>query len=619
MRNSFRSIKYLALAILIVSLSSAEGQVLSDEYLRIGVSYGSNFGGDEITRGIDDYSAAPYAEIFIDMHLVDKLGLRLTGMWGSLANQKSDLRVEKYYELAFDRFSYETTFFGGMLGPAYSFDPLFWNIQPTLFVRAGVLRKKTSYFIEDTETRENWNPVLVYGFGASVNIPVTNVIALNFSYSGNFVQTDMLDGFDFGFKDDGFSTFSAGISMYLFGGQEEELYLPREFEGLAANEVQGPSPPVEMLAEPTPDDEEINWTLQADKEFFKSAELIVETNEFTSFAALHKNPRDLRISSSSDRSFPSPLLVDVEFIHKGNVIARGKKRTFLPQGTMELNATDLIDFDALEVDPDYIGELPKGDYVIRLSVQPETRSEMLAESSPFQVLKLNQAYGDSAYKVQQLIETSKLEALFTEDNQMIMSTYAVNAPFMQRTSAVNKEIWTGEGSITVDEASEEGFSGDVDFRGAATIIPEGLTDLEAETYLRTLVAESFENADRIKSMESYTSDVPVIVVELFYAFDDADVGRENQIILNQVAKEINRRPEYNLELRGYADDVGEKNYNLFLSKERAEKARAYLLRNVNPGRVDSEGFGKIRYVPIASPEWRQRARKVEILLPSSES
>jgi len=154
----------------------------------------------------------------------------------------------------------------------------------------------------------------------------------------------------------------------------------------------------------------------------------------------------------------------------------------------------------------------------------------------------------------------------------------------------------------------------VEARDAATIVPKGMTERQAETYLRSTITQAFNTAARIKRMSPRGESPPIIIAELFFAFDDASLSRENQIMLDQAMKELNSSTEFNLELRGYADDVGETSYNLILSRTRALNVRDYLVRGVASRRLRWEGYGKLRYIPIESMEWRQRARKVEVLL-----
>jgi outer membrane protein OmpA-like peptidoglycan-associated protein len=50
-------------------------------------------------------------------------------------------------------------------------------------------------------------------------------------------------------------------------------------------------------------------------------------------------------------------------------------------------------------------------------------------------------------------------------------------------------------------------------------------------------------------------------------------------------------------VEGYTDSVGSAEYNLELSRARAEAVKAYLVkRGIAPGRLDVQGFGATKFV-----------------------
>ena len=76
-----------------------------------------------------------------------------------------------------------------------------------------------------------------------------------------------------------------------------------------------------------------------------------------------------------------------------------------------------------------------------------------------------------------------------------------------------------------------------------------------------------------------------------------------------------KRANY-IEVVGHTDDVGEDDYNLDLSEQRAAVVRDFLVRaGVNPNKIMAWGAGK--NLPITSnntPEGRTQNRRVEILM-----
>lgn len=93
----------------------------------------------------------------------------------------------------------------------------------------------------------------------------------------------------------------------------------------------------------------------------------------------------------------------------------------------------------------------------------------------------------------------------------------------------------------------------------------------------------------------------------------AIIQKESFKSLDELVVLLNAKPSYRIYIAGHTDNVGKKNFNIKLSKDRAKAVREYLLANkINKNRIKIEGFGEAR--PIASndtPEGRQKNRRVE--------
>ncbi|NTV15398.1 MAG: OmpA family protein [Desulfobulbaceae bacterium] len=79
-------------------------------------------------------------------------------------------------------------------------------------------------------------------------------------------------------------------------------------------------------------------------------------------------------------------------------------------------------------------------------------------------------------------------------------------------------------------------------------------------------------------------------------------------------KFLRNKPDINIELSGYTDDVGQPQYNQHLSEKRAQVVGSYLIeKGVNPERVVATGYGEANPVADnASEDGRSRNRRVEI-------
>jgi len=87
--------------------------------------------------------------------------------------------------------------------------------------------------------------------------------------------------------------------------------------------------------------------------------------------------------------------------------------------------------------------------------------------------------------------------------------------------------------------------------------------------------------------------------------------------VGQLAEALKEHPEWNVAVIGYTDDTGNYEYNLKLSKERAESVVNALVKEygIANTRLAPEGRGSL--APVASnstPEGRAQNRRVEVVI-----
>jgi OOP family OmpA-OmpF porin len=100
-----------------------------------------------------------------------------------------------------------------------------------------------------------------------------------------------------------------------------------------------------------------------------------------------------------------------------------------------------------------------------------------------------------------------------------------------------------------------------------------------------------------------------------FAFDSADLGSQDQSILNEVADRlVNDYPELTITVEGHTDSRGDENYNQSLSERRAQSTKDYLVnKGVAADRITVAGKGETD--PVASndtEEGRAQNRRVVI-------
>ena len=97
-------------------------------------------------------------------------------------------------------------------------------------------------------------------------------------------------------------------------------------------------------------------------------------------------------------------------------------------------------------------------------------------------------------------------------------------------------------------------------------------------------------------------------------------GLYNEI--NRVAAVLNQYPDTLISVEGHTDSVGSDEYNMDLSRRRAQTVKNLLvMRDVAENRIETIGFGKT--MPVAGNETeagRQKNRRVEIrIAPKTQS
>ncbi len=108
----------------------------------------------------------------------------------------------------------------------------------------------------------------------------------------------------------------------------------------------------------------------------------------------------------------------------------------------------------------------------------------------------------------------------------------------------------------------------------------------------------------------------VILRGVTFELGTAQLTPGDKLLLDSVAEMLASRPDVRAEIRGHTDDIGEEDFNLRLSRQRAEAVRSYLiLKGITDDRLVASGLGET--APIASnatEEGRAQNRRVTLEL-----
>ena len=87
------------------------------------------------------------------------------------------------------------------------------------------------------------------------------------------------------------------------------------------------------------------------------------------------------------------------------------------------------------------------------------------------------------------------------------------------------------------------------------------------------------NEDRLYELEFPLSSItrPVLIENIFYEFDKADLTSESTVALDELIELLNDNPNVTIELSAHCDYKGNDDYNLRLSQRRAESVVRYLI------------------------------------------
>ncbi|WP_226664950.1 OmpA family protein [Microbulbifer aggregans] len=99
-----------------------------------------------------------------------------------------------------------------------------------------------------------------------------------------------------------------------------------------------------------------------------------------------------------------------------------------------------------------------------------------------------------------------------------------------------------------------------------------------------------------------------------FEFNSANLTPGAKSALNDVVQSLRNQPNSQVEVAGHTDSRGNDDYNLRLSRQRANSVRTYLVNNgVNANRISAQGYGETQPVASnASDTGRAQNRRVEM-------
>lgn len=117
-------------------------------------------------------------------------------------------------------------------------------------------------------------------------------------------------------------------------------------------------------------------------------------------------------------------------------------------------------------------------------------------------------------------------------------------------------------------------------------------------------------------LQHLKSEGHVSLYGIYFDFDSAEIRPESEPVLREIARLLRENPSLKLYVVGHTDNVGKLQYNLQLSKRRAQAVVEELVRRYGIERTRLKAFGVGPLAPVASnktPEGRAKNRRVELV------
>jgi len=160
--------------------------------------------------------------------------------------------------------------------------------------------------------------------------------------------------------------------------------------------------------------------------------------------------------------------------------------------------------------------------------------------------------------------------------------------------------------VSAETANREATKAQQSAEDARGLAQQGISDAAA-------VKQEVENADNFQSVKKAT---------VLFGFDQSKLTKEDIETLDNLAQNLSGMKHYVVEVRGFTDNVGQKQYNLQLSRKRADAVVRYLTleKQIPLVRVYAVGYGEDGPVaPNKTRHEREENRRVDvsILVPQS--
>lgn len=117
-----------------------------------------------------------------------------------------------------------------------------------------------------------------------------------------------------------------------------------------------------------------------------------------------------------------------------------------------------------------------------------------------------------------------------------------------------------------------------------------------------------ESETRLREREAFASSFKSVIL---FDFNSSRLNDEGHREVRHAVEQLKRYPDMHIMVKGYADTSGSANYNMTLSRNRAEAVKNALIEfGISPSKIHTSGYGETSYTQ--SGFGKQISRRVEI-------
>ena len=220
------------------------------------------------------------------------------------------------------------------------------------------------------------------------------------------------------------------------------------------------------------------------------------------------------------------------------------------------------------------------------------------------------------------IYTNKLDSISSFNNNLLPSNYSLKASSKGYRSKENMfKVIESQNQIHVlyliklpPEKTPEEIASEKQRLEEQKRKREIEREIEKQEKDKQLVLDKLKKEDPNKHALITDKDGPAVVERngklyfeippIYFDFEMWNIRKDSKLVLNRLAKKLERYPNLNLKINSYTDSRGTKMYNQVLSERRAESTRNYLALEtyINARRFKFEGFGETKpIIPCEIP------------------